>query len=196
MIGKKFGFLTVVGKSTNNGIGTYKTECVCDCGKTHFANTSKLRDGRTKSCGCKRTKHGLYGTPEYRIWGSMIQRCANHKNCNYKNYGAKGIKVCDSWLNFSNFIKDMGERPTKKHSIDRINNDGDYTPENCEWRTTKQQRNNTSRNVFYTYKGETLTSRQWSERIGGSKNVFDQRVNKLGWSIESAIETPVKTKAK
>jgi len=196
MVFEKFGNLTVIGKSTNNGKGIYKTECVCDCGKTHFATTSKLKSGRTKSCGCKRIKHGLHGTPEYVIWGAMIQRCNNPKSCNYKNYGGRGISVCESWLKFENFINDIGKRPSSKHSIDRLDNDGNYTPGNCEWRTTKQQRSNTSRNVFYTYKGERLTMRQWSERIGGSKNIFDLRINKLGWSVEKAITTPVKHKSK
>lgn len=196
MINKKFGFLTVIGKSTNNGNGIYKIKCLCDCGKDHLATTAKVKSGRTTSCGCKRTTHGLWGAPEYNVWAAIIQRCKNPKNCNYKNYGGRGISVCESWLKVENFINDMGKRPSKKHSIDRLDNDGNYTPDNCEWRTTKQQRSNTSRNVFYTHNGERLTSRQWSERIVGSKNVFDQRVNKLGWSIEKAITTPVKHKAK
>lgn len=196
MIGEKFGLLTIIGESTNNGNGAYKTKCICNCGKIHFANTAKLRSGRSKSCGCSRVKHGLHGTPEYRIWGSMIQRCKNPKNCNYENYGARGIIVCDSWLDFSNFINDMGMRPTKKHSIDRINNNGNYSPNNCKWSTAKQQRSNTSRNVFYTFNGETLTISQWAEKIGCHKNTLRERIVKLGWSIEKAISTPVKTKAK
>jgi hypothetical protein len=192
MIGEKFGFLTVTGKSTNNGKGTYKTECICECGKTHFANTSKLRSGRTKSCGCKRTTHGLWGTPEYTIWAAMIQRCNNPNNCNYENYGARGISVCKEWLRFERFISDMGERPSNKHSIDRLDNDGDYTPQNCEWRTAKQQRSNTSRNVFYTYGGETMTISQWAEKMRCNKNTLRERIVKLGWSIEKAITTPVK----
>ena len=126
----------------------------------------------------------------------MIQRCGNPKNCNYENYGARGISVCDSWADFKNFIKDMGKRPTSKHSIDRLDNDGDYTPTNCEWRTVKQQRANTSRNVFYTHGGETMTISQWAERMECNKNTLRERVVKLGWSIEKAIATPVKKRTK
>jgi len=195
MIGETFGRLTVVGKSCKNEIGTYKTECICSCGKTHFSITGHLRSGKTKSCGCKRTTHGLWGTPEYAVWGAMIQRCDNPNNGNYKNYGKRGVSVCKSWHSFENFISDMGSRPSKKHSIDRLDNDGDYSPENCQWRTTKQQRANTSRNVFYAHDGVKMTISQWAEKIGCNKNTLRERVVKLGWSVEKAITTPVRKKS-
>lgn len=123
--------------------------CLCDCGQKIAVSSNSLKRGHTKSCGClnlakikeRMSKHGMYGTPEYRSWIAMFSRCSNPMRKGFVNYGGRGIKICKHWKNFENFYKDMGERPVGK-SLDRKNNDGDYTPDNCRWATPKEQANN------------------------------------------------------
>lgn len=156
--GTKFGRWTVIeyagklgpyGKAKNKPDG-YR--CVCECGVVRSVTAGNLRSGRSKSCGCllvqimrsarRNLKHGFSGTAEYSIWMNMIARCHNTKNPS-KYYGGRGIRVCDSWRkSFVNFLRDMGKRPTPQHSIDRINNDGNYGPTNCRWATSKEQAHN------------------------------------------------------
>ncbi|WP_239700372.1 hypothetical protein [Mammaliicoccus sp. D-M17] len=124
--------------------------CKCDCGNTTIVPLASLKNNRVKSCGCLNSevqskfmkeynnKHGKSNTAEYRVWIGMKNRCNNPKHKQYKDYGGRGIKVCERWDDFSNFIEDMGERPTKKHQIDRTNNDGNYEPNNCEWVTPSE----------------------------------------------------------
>lgn len=127
--------------------------CSCTCGNLKIVRGQSLRNGHTKSCGCFRTKHGNCHSPEYKIWDTMIQRCTNPKNGSYKNYGKRGIKVCVRWKkSFSNFLADMGRRPSgrflngrSRYSIDRRNNDGNYTPKNCRWTTAMEQARNSRR---------------------------------------------------
>jgi len=122
----------------------------CDCGREHFALTGNVRAGRTQSCGClqnelsaqRETTHGMYGTPEYISWASMIQRCENQHKKNYPNYGGRGIAVCARWRAFEHFLADMGPRPSGT-TLDRYpNKDGNYEPDNCRWATAKEQANN------------------------------------------------------
>lgn len=147
LMGQKFGRLTVI-EPTEKRKGGIVWKCVCDCGNKREVSAGILRSGRAISCGCwrrKRTvKHGCsrlgFVTPEYRTWYSMKRRCLNSNNKFYKYYGGRGIIVCDRWLNsFENFLEDMGERPNPELSIDRINNDGNYEPNNCRWATQKEQ---------------------------------------------------------
>jgi hypothetical protein len=126
--------------------------CKCDCGNEKIIRGVHLRGKQIRSCGClqieKATKHNKSRTKLYRVWKSMIARCYNNKNHAYADYGGRGIKVCDEWLNsFETFLKDMGEKPTIKHSIDRINNNANYCKENCKWSTKKEQSLN-KRNSF------------------------------------------------
>jgi hypothetical protein len=135
-----------------------KFECLCDCGNQINVLLNDLRSENTKSCGClkvERTieknnsnyKHGLTKIPEYDIWVKMKQRCYNSNNNDYKNYGNRGITICDRWLNsVENFLEDMGKRPNSDYSIDRINNDGNYEPSNCRWATKSEQNNNKRNN--------------------------------------------------
>lgn len=150
LVGRVFGRLTVLSLSeTRNNIGKPMWECRCECGKLFVALGEKLRGGRAKSCGCLhrdlitsgdgRRQHGGRRLPEYGIWTDMLKRCRNPKHASYSYYGARGIRVGDKWKDFGTFYADMGPRPSPTHSIDRINNDGNYEPGNCRWATKKEQ---------------------------------------------------------
>lgn len=153
--GHKFGRLTVIKFSHVGKRRELIWLCRCDCGESRFVVISHLISGHSKSCGCLSrekardrgkkllTKHGMHKTVEYQCWISMRARCINKKNCNFKNYGARGISVSKRWMeSFEAFYADMGDKPSPKHSIDRINNDGNYEPSNCRWADKKTQSNN------------------------------------------------------
>lgn len=157
-IGEKYGRIEIISfdKRINR---TYYWNCKCECGNVKSIRSTNLTSKKTNSCGClgkesrakSNTKHGhsFVGkhSTEYNIWTSMTQRCTNIKNDNYPNYGAKGIKICERWIKFENFLEDMGQRPSKKYTLDRIDTKGNYELINCRWATSLQQNNNTSRNV-------------------------------------------------
>jgi len=133
--------------------------------------------------------HGLSGTKTYMAWADMKQRCLNPNNNLFKWYGQRGITVCDKWLVFENFLSDMGKPPTHDHTLDRIDNDGDYSPNNCRWATWKEQGQNRRSNRFLTHKNKTLNVTQWSEIISVNKNTLTYRL-KRGWTVERALTTP------
>lgn len=135
----------------------------------------------------KREKHNMTDSPEYYVWYSMRQRCSNPNNIGYKTYGAKGIKVCKRWDNsFKKFYKDMGNRPTPKHTLDRINSKKNYTPKNCRWATMKVQQNNRTNNRLITAKGQSLNLIQWAEKTGIDFRTIHNRLKK-GWKTEEAL---------
>lgn len=124
--------------------------------------------------------------PEYAVWSSMKARCLNPNSQQYKNYGERGIKVCERWMLFENFFADMGERPSSKHSLGRLENDGNYDPSNCAWQTKQEQDNNKRTNVFLEFNGVKLTVAQWAKRIGLNTDTLWMRIN-AGWSVEKAL---------
>jgi hypothetical protein len=202
LTGQKFGRWAVQEFYGRVGNKYYWT-CVCDCGKTKKVWSSNLKNGQTKSCGCYKKeraieaniKHGQnrkgYRTPIHIVWSQMIQRCYNPNNHKYKDYGGRGIKVCDRWrYSFENFYEDMGEVP-EGLTLDRKDNDGDYTPENCHWATMKEQQNNRRDNVWITHAGETKTRTQWERSLGMKLGTLNNRLNRDGWSIKKALTTPV-----
>jgi hypothetical protein len=150
LTGQKFSRLTALRLAPKRGKKT-AWHCICDCGKETVAIVDALRGGRHRSCGCLHiesiTKHGFSSsdprkvTPIYRTWLGMIQRCTNPQATHFHRYGGRGIKVCERWEKFENFLADMSPRPANK-TLDRINNDGNYEPANCQWVTRKQQAQN------------------------------------------------------
>lgn len=160
--------------------GFYYWRCVCECGNETDVIGSKLRSGKIKSCGCARVgvnkKHGLRSHPLYSKWVNMKQRCINTNCCSYSNYGAKGISVCDRWFNsFENFYNDVIDGWRKGLHLDRIDNNGNYTPENCRWVSGKENQNNKSTNVWVTHDGRTHTLAKWAEELGVKDNTLSAR---------------------
>ena len=159
LIGKKFGHLLVLKR-----LGTSKKyqrtwSCKCDCGNETISTSSKLVSGRHTSCGCRRwrkMKHGKTGTKVYNTWCGIKDRCLNVRCQGYARYGGRGIRICDRWMQFENFYEDMGDPPTQKHSIDRINNDGNYEPSNCRWALDRDQSRNRSKCKVVELDGETM----------------------------------------
>jgi len=199
----KFGKLTATHLAYRKN-RTSHWVCKCDCGNTTIVTLCNLSSNHTKSCGCFRkeehlkrvTKHGQNKknkmTPEYRAWRHMKTRCYNAKAPFWRHYGGRGIIVCDRWKNsFVNFFTDMGLRPSPKHSIDRIDNNGDYSPDNCQWSTKKEQARNARSNVFITYKGKTQCFSAWSEELGIIKGTLWSRIHTYKWPIDKAFTTKV-----
>ena len=151
---------------------------------------TKLEGSNWAERRCGHATHGMSYTPEWHSWMAMRQRCHYPSSINYPNYGGRGIKVCDRWMNsFEAFYKDMGPRP-EGMSLERVDNDKDYSPDNCTWATTPEQGTNQRTNRLITHDGETLTMMQWSRRTGLSKHVIYRRLKK-GWSIEKTLTTPL-----
>ena len=147
----------------------------------------------------RRTTHGQSSggrtSHEYNSWSAMHQRCNNLKNDDYRLYGGRGITVCERWSKFENFLADMGKRPTADHSIDRFpDKGGNYEPDNCRWASDPEQTRNMNRNVFVTYKGETLCLADWARRLHLTPGAVTLRI-KSGWSPERAVSTPARRRA-
>ena len=192
LAGKVFGKLTALRKC---GLGPSRNViwlCACECGKEMMAPADKLRFGRVGSCGCSRLieSRGRF-IPEKQIWLGLIERCTNDKCPSWKNYGARGIKVCERWIaSFEAFFADMGRRP-RGTTIDRINNNGNYEPSNCRWVNQGEQNNNRRGNVWIEFGGERLTCAQWDRKLGFTLATVRGRLHR-GWNHEKAITTPQK----
>lgn len=186
--GQRFGRLVANSYSKEKK----KWECKCDCGQTSFVRPDHLRQKRVQSCGCLLieviTKHGMVKSGEYVIWCSIIQRCYNKNHTKFNSYGGRGIVMSEAWRNsFKSFFSDMGERPSKLHSIDRIDVNGNYEKGNCRWATNSEQSINTRRNVHLAYEGISMTISEWSKKTGIHRNTIDSRL-KRGLPINLIFE--------
>lgn len=165
--GLKFGRLTALKESSKRKQGQVCWVCRCKCENIIVVQSGNLASGNTKSCGCSRVKHGSCNLPEYNVWKSMVFRCSNPNYEKYSSYGGRGIKVCERWKgSFVNFIKDMGLRPSSNLSIERIDNNKGYSPENCKWATSEEQMNNRRNNRRITINRKTKTLTQWCNFYG------------------------------
>jgi len=200
LAGQRFGRLVVINQSgyTKGGMSTWL--CRCDCGAERVVVGAALKSGNSRSCGClgrelaasSNTTHGLTSGgkrhPLFSIWSSMKGRCCNKNDAAYAYYGGRGIAVCDRWMNdFAAFVSDMGDRPAGT-SIDRIDNNGPYSPENCRWATPSvQKKNQRRRKDCPLHLGKPMT--RWASELGLRYGTFYGRVQKWGW--EKAISTPI-----
>lgn len=192
--GDRFGRLAVIGYKGPRG-NHREWYCKCDCGEVCIVLSNCLLRGETKSCGClnseysrrRKTTHGKTGTRVYGIWKHIITRCTNRRAKAFPRYGGKGVKVCSRWRSFQNFYADMGDPPSRIHSIDRRDNDGDYTPENCRWATPVQQQNNTSRNVKISINGRTQTLAEWCRELRLNYSTVHARLRKR-WPVCRAFQ--------
>ena len=163
--------------------------CRCRCGKTTVVLEASLLSGNTKSCGCvhnKPRKHGMCQSYIYKIWAGMLSRCNRPNHVSYHNYGGRGIRVCHRWEKFENFYKDMGDRPSKNHTLERLNNDGNYDPKNCVWATYTEQGQNKRETFRVTYLGRTQSVTAWAREVGISHWSLKNRLLK-GATVKEAM---------
>lgn len=210
--GRVFGRLMVLGFAGPDHRWRSQWVCRCECGNVVTIKASYLKHGDTQSCGClhsemtanRNRKHGLSDMPEYPIYKGIIARCENQNLTCYKNYGGRGIVVCEHWRqDFANFLHDIGRRPTKRHSVDRIDNDGNYScghceqclregwTANCRWATRREQANNTRFNRVLEYDGKTMTMSIWARQMGLTPDQVQSRLSR-GWTVERALTQPLR----
>ena len=205
--GMRFGRLLVLCENEKSPKGRRMFLCRCDCGTEKSIVGSDFSSGNTSSCGCLQkdrtrqasTKHGQAANkfrgkvpPEYQAWLSMIARCENPKNKSYKDYGARGITICERWRHsFINFLKDMGTRPNGM-SIDRLDNDKGYDKDNCAWRGKLEQAYNRRATLRISFNGETHTLLEWAEKTGMQASMIRQRLRRE-WPLERVFEPPIRS---
>jgi hypothetical protein len=191
LTGQSFGDWLVVHYGGLKG-GRTSWVCVCRCGAERFVLSTTLLNGTSSSCGCSVTPKLVHGhqrggkqSPTYMTWRAMLRRCVDANHVSYKDYGGRGVKVCERWKSFEAFLSDMGERPQGKN-LDRIDCDGDYTVENCRWTTNKENNNNRRNNHHLEFNGRRLTVSQWAEVVGVKETTIRGRLFR-GESTERAL---------
>lgn len=201
IVGKTFTRLLVLEKTTERRHNHPLYRCLCECGTEVKTFSSCLTRGATKSCGCLRRerfmagkrhwKHGGYDLPEYKVWATMLARCRNPNTPCYKNYGGRGIYVVERWNDFTKFFQDMGPRPDHSYSINRIDNDGPYSPENCVWSTREEQARSKRGTDLIEWNDETKTLRQWALTYQIKYATLWYRINKCHLPFDIALTTPL-----
>jgi hypothetical protein len=202
-IGQRFGGLVVVAEEGRDARYKRKVRCLCDCGSVIVTWSHALLAGRSRSCGCRRAellaarayRHGestrSYMSPEYMAWQSMKARCTQPSTESYPYYGGRGIRVCDRWTgSFGLFLADVGRKPSPRHSLDRIDVNGDYEPGNVRWASAEVQANNMRNNRTITALGQSATLAQWSRMTGIPDDVIGTRLRR-GWSGERSVSQPL-----
>lgn len=192
LTGQTFGRWAVLEFHSNaKGRGT-RWLCRCECGTERPIYANNLKRGRSRGCrSCSKTTHGKSGTKAYDVWIGIKARCSNPSALDYNRYGGRGIRVCERWESFESFLEDMGERPFPAATVERINNDGPYSPENCRWATRKDQGQNKHNNVILTHDKKTLCMSAWADEMGLSQKTLHDRL-KSGWPVGRALTTPVR----
>lgn len=206
-IGDVVEHFTVLSEASAGPRGRRRWLCRCSCGTERIVEDKNLKNRNTVSCGCAKQagaqalglssrRHGeswaTGRSAEYKTWQSLLGRCKNPTNPKYPRYGGRGITVCDRWLTYENFLIDMGRKPSPKHTIERKDNNGNYSPENCVWATAVVQARNKSNNRLITYQGVTRCLAEWAELLGIRYATLWARLN-YGWPIDKAFATPAVT---
>lgn len=197
LTGKQFGRWSVFEKTGSTTNGTALWRCVCQCGSVRDVKSSRLLAGRSKSCGClskevaknQKTTHGMSRTALYKLWSSMKARCGNPRAMNYSMYGGRGITVCNRWKKFENFYADMHPRPVGT-TLERMDNNKGYSPENCRWATPFDQGQNKRNNRLYEIHGSIYTLSDVSRKFRIPINTFRSRLVR-GWKAQDAATLPI-----
>lgn len=201
LVGNRYNHLTVIERSDNVGKGTATWKCLCDCGNYTIVRSGNLKSGAVKSCGCllhtsKPTlKHNMSHTPLYQKWASIKRRCYTPSVKSYKDYGGRGIKMCEEWKNsFESFMQwALQSGYSDGLTIERKDNNGNYCPENCMWIPFNEQQKNRRMCQFISYKGETKTLTDWCKTFNIPYKRVHNRIHNLGWSFERAISEQTHT---
>lgn len=199
LTGNRYNHLLVIERAENAKGGIAVWKCVCDCGNISYVRGQNLKSNAVQSCGCLKHEpahnrtHGLSKNPLYKRWYQIKMRCYNPSCKSYLNYGARGIKMCDDWKNsveaFAKWAIENGYKDDL--TIERINNDGDYCPENCKWITKSEQPNNRRSCYSITYNGKTQNLAEWCKELGLNYKFIHNRIHKCGWTFKDAISVPV-----
>lgn len=203
---KKYGRWTIVSPATRSASNALRWVCVCDCGTEKIVHQNTMLNGTSKSCGClsieifiaqnkaRNTTHGQTRggyTAEYRAWLHLRNRCYNENVPDFHNYGGRGITVCERWRNsYEAFFADMGRRPSSKHTIDRIDTNGNYEPSNCRWATQITQQNNKRSNFIVSFSGREMTLKEACREVGLNYQFIWLRIQRYGYTLQEAVSTP------
>lgn len=196
-VGDVFGCWTILAEGARSKNRARYWWCRCKCGTEKNVRDADIKIGKTVSCGCwkdeqtrtRLTTHGKANSTEYHIWQHMRHRCENPDDPAYKNYGERGIRVCPRWLKFENFYSDMGERP-EGFTLERVDNDKGYSPDNCKWATRAEQANNQRRTLRFTFDGITKTYKEWLADNNIGDNTVRSRLRR-GFDLETALKMPI-----